>query len=489
MPQPPEPPDSNAREVAARIAHGHALARLGEWAQAASRYYAALEMAPGSAEAHFHLANTRAQMGDISGAIDSLHDTLAFAPDHVAARTNLGHLLRATGQPAAALEEYRRAMYLAPRDPAARYHVATALADLDRLEEAVVWFTQAAEAGHLPAFAALGTVQMQLGQPGAALRWFRLARQAGDSAASVRLGEGLSLLTMGDLQAGWDGYEARPVPSPFLGGRDAALRWNGSQRIAGRTLLVWAEQGLGDSIMFVRYVPLLRQRGARVILTVQAPLLALMDGLANQVVPEGSTVTFDLHCPLPSLPRAFATELETIPARVPYLQVDINRLKRWQARLGPSPRVGLVWAGNPDHGGDRQRSLVRADIAPLLAIPGIAWNVLQKELSADDEVALSEVPDLRVPGPGFGDFADTAAAIAGLDLVVTVDTSVAHLAGALGRPCWIMLPHAADFRWLRDRDDSPWYPSVRLFRQARRGDWPGVVAAVADALRDFAAGR
>jgi len=484
-----QPPDPTAREAAARLAHGHALSRLGDWAQAAERYYAALDIAPDSAEAYFHLANARAQMGDISGAIDSLNDALAFEPDHAAARTNLGHLLRAIGRTEAALDEFRRALFLAPRDPSGRFNVASVLADLDRLEEAVVWFTQAAEAGHLPAFTALGKAHLQLGQPGGALRWFRTARQAGDTSPTVRLGEGLSLLTMGELKSGWDGYEARPVPSPFLGGRDAALRWTGAQPIAGRTLLVWAEQGLGDSIMFARYLPLLRQRGARVILTVQAPLLALMADLADRVVAEGSTVTFDLHCPLPSLPRAFGTELSTIPARVPYLHADIERLKRWHARLGPRPRIGLVWAGNPDHAGDRHRSLTRADVAPLLALPGINWQVLQKEITADDEVVLSDLPTVQTPGPGFADLADTAACIAVLDLVVTVDTSVAHLAGAMGKPCWIMLPHAADFRWLRDRDDTPWYPSVRLFRQSRRGDWPGVIAVVATALTGFVGGK
>ena len=494
MPRPPitnssTGPDPAAREATALIAHGHALSRLGDWAQAAERYHAALDIAPDSAEAYFLLANARAQMGDIAGAIDSLHDTLAFEPDHPGARTNLGHFLRATGRAEVALEEYRRALYLTPREPSGRVNVANALADLDRLDEAVVWYTQAAEAGHLPAFAALGTAHLQLGQPGPALRWFRLARQGGDTSANVRFGEGLSLLTMGDLKSGWDGYEARPVPTPFLGGRDTALRWNGSQKISGRTLLVWAEQGLGDSIMFARYLPLLRQRGARVILTVQAPLLPLMADLADQVVPEGATVTFDLHCPLPSLPRAFGTELATIPARVPYLLTDIERLKRWHARLGKRPRIGLVWAGNPGHAGDRHRSLARADIAPLLAIPGINWQVLQKDLTAEDEVALSDLARVQTPGPGFTDFADTAACIAALDLVVTVDTSIAHLAGALGKPCWVMLPHAADFRWLRDRTDSPWYPSLRLFRQPRPTDWPSVIATIADALRGFVAER
>ena len=488
MSLPPSTPDSIAREVAARIAHGQSLARLGDWAQAAARYHSAIQLAPDAPDAYFHFATAQAQLGDLQGAIDALNSALAFAPDHMAARVNLGHLLRASGQAEAGLEEYRRALYLAPQDPTLRHHVGTTLAGLDRLEEALPWFTQAAERGHLPANAALGTTHLQLGQPDEALRWFRTARQKGDATSTARLGEGLSLLTMGELKPGWDGYEARPVPSPFLGGRDAALRWDGKRDIRGKKLLIWAEQGLGDSIMFARYVPLLRQRGARVMLTVQSPLLPLMADLPDQLVAEGSTVTFDLHCPLPSLPRAFGTDLSTIPANTPYLFANIERLKRWRPRLGPGPRIGLVWAGNPDHAGDRHRSVTRDHVMPLLALPGISWHILQKEVTADDEVALSELPnEIRVPGPGFADFADTAALVSGLDLVITVDTSVAHLAGALGKPCWIMLPHAADFRWLRDRTDSPWYPSIRLFRQSHRNDWPGVINAVGTALGEFLA--
>jgi len=489
MTRPPLDPNPILREAGARIAHGHALSRLGDWAQAAERFHAALDIAPDQPEAYFHLATAQAQMGDIGEAIDSLHSALAFEPNHGGARTNLGHLLRATGRNDAALDEYRRALYLAPQDPALRFHIAGTLAVADRMEEAIIWFTQAADAQHLPAFTALGTTHLQLGQPGDALRWFRMAHQAGDTSPNARLGEALSLLTLGHLKAGWDGYEARPAPSPFLGGRDSALRWTGAQAVRGKTLLVWAEQGLGDSIMFARYVPLLRQRGARVILTVQAPLLPLMADMAERVVAEGSTVTFDLHCPLPSLPRAFGTEMGNIPARTPYLFADIERLKRWRPRLGPAPRIGVVWAGNPDHAGDRQRSLTRDHVMKLLSIPGISWHVLQKEVTADDEVALSDLPRVHVPGPDFADFADTAAFLTGLDLVITVDTSVAHLAGALGKPCWIMLPHAADFRWLRDRDDSPWYPSVRLFRQSHRHDWPAVIAAVTTALQAFLAER
>ncbi len=489
MPTPPNPAadhptDHRAadhRAAAARADHGHALARLGEWEQAAARYREALALAPGAPESHVGLATALTRLGDRPGAIAALRDAVALAPDNAAARAALGNLLRAAGQPEAALEEFRRALYLRPHDPAARHNLGTALADLGRVEEALVWFSQAAEAGHVPALAALGATHLQTGDPAGALRWFRAARQASDGSGIVRLGEGLALLTLGDLRAGWTGYEARPTVTPFQV-QGTAPRWDGSQEVRGRTVLAWAEQGLGDSIMFARYLPLLRARGAQVVLLAQAPLHALLAPLADRVVAEGDSLTFDLHCPLPSLPRAFATTLATIPTRVPYLHPDATRAADWRARLGPHPRIGLAWAGNPDFARDRQRSLPLATLAPLLAIPALSWHILQKELRPGDADILASHPGLQMPGPGFADFADTAACVAGLDLVVTADTAVAHLAGALGRPCWIMLPHAADFRWLRDRDDSPWYPTVRLFRQPRPGDWPAVAAAIAAAL-------
>ena len=475
-------PADHDRAVAARVDHGNALFSLGEWAQAAARYREALALAPESADILFNLSNALARTGAVAEAIDGLQAALLRNPSHAGAHTNLGNLLRAEGRATAALEAYRRALFLRPHDPAARFNLGTVLADLDRLEEALVWFGQAAEAQppHRPALAALGIALLQLGRPDAALRWFRAARAAGDSTASTRLGEGLTLLTQGDLRAGWEGYEARPVTTPFTAaGR--APRWDGSQALSGRTLLVWAEQGLGDSIQFARYLPLLRARGARVVLLAQPTLHHLLAGLVDAVVAPGASLSFDLHCPLPSLPRAFGTELFSIPS--PNLAVDPVRAAMWRGRLGSAPRIGLVWAGNPDYAGDRQRSLPFAAVAPLLGMPSVSWHVLQKPVLPVDGAVLAGLAGVQVWGPGLTDFADTAALVAGLDLVIAADTAVAHLAGALARRCWIMLPHAADFRWLRDRADSPWYPTVRLFRQATRGDWAGVVASVGEALQ------
>ena len=261
-------------------------------------------------------------------------------------------------------------------------------------------------------------------------------------------------------------------------------RWHGSEPVQGRTLLLLSEQGLGDTLQACRYVPLLRARGARVVLQVQPPLLPLLHDLAADTlaVPGDKLPPFDAWCPLMSLPRAFATTPQTVPA-APYLAASPQRLRIWRGRLGPRRglRVGLAWAGNPDHPLDALRSLPQAALAPLLDIPGIEAHALQPEARPDDG---------RIrPHPEIADFADAAALATLMDVVVTVDTATAHLAGALGRQVWILLAHAPDFRWMLDRTDTPWYPSARLFRQTRPRDWSGVIDAAARALDAFGSRR
>jgi Flp pilus assembly protein TadD len=481
MPRKPADAADRLRDATARLEHGHALARLGQWPDAAARYREAVALAPDHATARLHLAEALTRTGGDAEALALLHGVVAQEPSLAEARLALGTALRTAGDAEAAVEEFRRAAYLAPRDPTARHNLGLALSDLDRLEEAVVWLGQAAQSGHLPALTALGTAHLNMGDAETALGCFRAALRAGDRSPLARLGEGLSLLTMGDLRAGWEGYESRPVGAPFHAS-GATQRWDGRQEIRGRTLLVWAEQGLGDSIMFARYLPLLRARGARVVLAAQEPLLALLAPLADDTVPEGATITFDMHCPLPGLPRAFGTGIASIPADIPYLHANP---RHWPTDLGPGLNAGLVWAGNPDHARDRHRSLPFAAVQPLLALPGITWHILQPKLPDTVAQQVRPLPNIRLPGPAFADFADTAACVAALDLVVTADTSVAHLAGAMGKPVWLMLALSADFRWMRGRDDSPWYPTARLFRQTRRGDWATVVLQIEAALPRF----
>jgi len=299
----------------------------------------------------------------------------------------------------------------------------------------------------------------------------------------------LSLLTSGDFQQGWEEYEWRwkckEFPSPA---RDFAQpQWDGCP-LEGRTLLLHTEQGHGDALQFIRYFPLVEQRGGKILIECYAELQRLFRTTAGrcQVVVRGQPLpAFDLHSPLLSLPRVFGTNLANIPNTVPYLRADPEDAGRWQRRLADDSalvKVGLAWAGRPTHTNDRNRSIKLARLAPLGQLPGVRFFSLQK-----GEVAA----EAKTPPPGMElvdwteelkDFAETAALIANLDLVVAVDTAVVHLAGAMGKPVWVLLPFGSDWRWLLERQDSPWYPSMRLFRQSRIGDWDSVIARVVEAL-------
>jgi len=261
----------------------------------------------------------------------------------------------------------------------------------------------------------------------------------------------------------------------------------GQVPVEGKTILLYHEQGLGDTLQFIRYAQPLSQAGARVVVQVQAPLVPLLRGVtgAERVISSTDQLpSFDLHCPLMSLPLAFGTTLETIPARTPYVSAPAERIAAWKERLGEAttPRVGIAWSGNPKHGNDRNRSIDLKALLPLLAL-GIEVVSVQKDVREADRAVLSAQPQIRDFGSELEDFADTAALVTLLDLVVSVDTAPAHLAGALGRPVWVLLPFSPDWRWLLDREDSPWYPTARLFRQTTFGDWNSVTRRLVAELR------
>jgi hypothetical protein len=252
-----------------------------------------------------------------------------------------------------------------------------------------------------------------------------------------------------------------------------------------------AEQGFGDALQFIRYAPMVAARGGRVILGVYpaiAPLLARMPGIAQVVDLGGMLPPFDLHCSLMSLPLVFGTDMDSIPATIPYLTVPADRLSRWRVRLGPRRglRVGVAWSGNPQHRDDARRSIPFATFSALLADrAGIAFHVVQTQLRDADRVALQDFPHVRNHADTLADFADAGALVSLMDVVISVDTAVVHLAGALGRPVWLLLAQLADWRWLLERDDSPWYPSVWLLRQPERGDWGSILAVVAERLEEM----
>jgi len=311
--------------------------------------------------------------------------------------------------------------------------------------------------------------------------------------AELHYNHAMLLLLAGDLKAGFREFEWRlsHASAKFRPRTFAVPRWRGEFR-DGRTLLIHAEQGLGDSLQFVRLVTEAAATGGPVVLQVQPPLLELLrDSLDVTVVSRDEPQPpFDLHVPLMSLPFELGTTMETIPAKVPYLEAAPAKVAKWRETLAAYAglKVGVVWAGNPGHRHDRLRSLPAGLVLPRLARSGVQLFSLQKEPRAEDRVVLEqlngEVVDLA---PSLASFADTAAVVSAMDLVISVDTAVAHLAAALGKPTWMLLPHSLDWRWLCAREDSPWYPTARLFRQTRPADWTSVLDRLPLELQRFAA--
>jgi len=302
----------------------------------------------------------------------------------------------------------------------------------------------------------------------------------------------LALLVRGDFAQGWGKYEWRRKCADIGCARPDIIQqqWHG-EPLEGRTILLHAEQGFGDTIQFMRYLPLVVQCGGRVIVECQSELQRLLKIMAPDIpiIARGQPLPdFDLQCPLLSVPKAMGTTLATIPAHVPYLRADAQDMQAWRNRLadhGHCMKVGLIWAGNPRHKNDRNRSMKLAHFAHLAQVQGVQFYNLQKGEAAAEAKTFPLGMALIDWTDELKDFADTAGLIANLDLVIAVDTAVAHLAGAMGKPVWTLLPFCPDWRWLRGREDSPWYPTMRLFRQPANGDWNSVMKRVAEALASF----
>jgi tetratricopeptide (TPR) repeat protein len=434
------------------------------------------------------------QQGRLAAAAARYQAVLADDPDNFAALHNLGIVRTRLGDPAAALGLIDRAIAREPASAEAQNSRGNALAALRRYEEAAAAFKRAValKPELAQAHNNLGNALVALGRLGEALEAYDRAIALRPDYADAQFSSGIVHLTLGNFEIGWRRAEWRrrkpdAEPPPL-----AEPPWLGEQDLAGKTILLRAEQGLGDTIQFARYVPRVAQRAARVLLEVQPPLVSLLRGIegAAAVFGQGEPLPhFDVHAMLMSLPLAFGTRPDTILADVPYLAPSPEHLAKWRPLLPRDGRrrLGLAWAGNPKHKNDRRRSMPLALLEPLLALAGVTFVVLQRELREGDAGLLERVPSLVLPGERLLDMSDTAALVQMVDLVITVDTAIAHLSGALARPVWVMLPHAPDWRWLLDRADSPWYPTARLFRQPVPDDWPSVVNAVMGALRRFLA--
>ena len=363
-----------------------------------------------------------------------------------------------------------------------------ALLDLNRLNEALASFDAAL--ARIPNYAAAlvnrGNALRSLHRAEEALASFERAIAIEPELAEAHWNKGLLCLSLGDFEAGWRGYEWRWRRDNAPSREFAQPQWRGED-LHGKTILLHAEQGFGDTIQFLRYVPMVAGLGAKIILELPdslVPLLDTIDGVVAIVSRDQAHPPFDLHCPLLSLAVTFGTTLATIPAPLPNLRAPAERIEKWRARLprNEAHRIGIVWSGKPTHNNDHNRSIALARLAPLLSMPGFKFISLQSEIRDADLPLLAKLPALLRLEEEIADFADTAAVIAELDLVIAVDTAVAHLAGSLGKPVWILLPYVLDWRWMLDREDSPWYPSARLFRQTVIGDWDSVIARLGQEL-------
>jgi tetratricopeptide (TPR) repeat protein len=476
-------------------AHGHlnlgnVLQAMGRLDEAIASFRHALDLDPALAEAHNNLGFALAGQGLPEPAMQSLKHALALRPDFPEALNNLGMILESAARPEEAIPCLERAVAVRPGYAEAHNNLGNALTAVGRLDEALRSYRRALDLR--PAYAEahnnLGQAWQDQGQVDAAIASFDAALALRPGLAQAQWNKALALLLNGDFAAGWPLFEARwEALGPRVARRhsDQPL-WLGESSLAGRTILLHHEQGLGDTVQMLRYVSPLTDLGARVVVEVPQTLAAIAATTAGspQIVVEDTPVPdFDFQCPFMSLPLALRTTLESIPGQVPYLHAPASVQAAWRARLGAKRcrRVGLAWSGAAGHRNDRQRSLPAPLLAPLLDLD-IEFHSLQKEYRAGG---------VHLPGPcakvsdwaaQLDDLAETAGLIAQLDLVITVDTAVAHLAGALGKPVWLLLPFAPDYRWLLDRTDSPWYPTMRLFRQHSAGDWEGVISRVVAAL-------
>ncbi|MEZ2238967.1 tetratricopeptide repeat protein [Microcoleus sp.] len=483
--------------VQARINLGFLQQEKGELDAAIPHYREAWKLDQNIPQTAYNLAKIFEEKGQAQEAIEHYQKALAVQPDFVPALINLAVALQENGELLEAVNLYRRALEVQPHSWEALNNLGTVLQEQGNLEDALEYYHKALELipDFVEAINNLGRTFLEKGAVEDAIACYRRVISLNPEHASARLNLSLALLLVGDLENGLAEYEWRwkiqgfhTSHSGFLTGPDDTISareyrpfWDGSD-LQGKTILLHAEQGLGDSIQFVRYAAIVKNKGGRVIVGCYAQLhrlFATVDGIDLLIVKGEPIPEFDVQAPMLSLPYILGTTKSTIPANTPYLTPPADC--QFALLPGRKFKVGIVWAGNPKHRKNMQRSCSLSAFLPLLEVSGVSFYSLQKELSQADRALLHQTSIVDL-SPHLGDFADTAAAIAQLDLVITVDTAVAHLAGALGKPVWILLAFSPDWRWLLEREDSPWYPTARLFRQSIRGDWEDVFGRVVQAL-------
>ncbi|HEV3142481.1 MAG TPA: DUF6165 family protein [Gemmataceae bacterium] len=438
---------------------GVILARLKRWDEAAGHFQQLVRMRPDRYDGHAHLGAVLREQGKLEESADRLRQAVRLNPENANTRSSLGLTLQMLGQLPEAEEHLRYAIQLDPQHADAHNNLGVALAQMNRFEEAI------AEYGK--------------------------ALQIIPDNAIFRRNRSLAWLTIGDFNQGWPEFECRWKCPGFVERPFKQPRWKG-EPLQGKTVLIHAEQGMGDTLQWIRYAPMLKTQGATVVVEVPDALVRLVsraEGVDRAVPSSEALPPFDVHIPTGSLPGAFQTNLQTIPKNVPYLTAEPERVQFWHSQLANLPdfKIGIAWQGNPKQGGDRLRSIPLLHFAPLARLPGVRLLSLQKEHGAEQLRELADalpIVDLarRLDLSG-GAFLDTAAVMMNLDLVISCDTAIGHLAGALGVPVWLALAAAPDWRWFQDREDTPWYPTMRLFRQSKLGRWDDVFERMADEVR------
>jgi tetratricopeptide (TPR) repeat protein len=477
---------------------GVVLAILCKWDDAISAFRQAVQHRKKYVEALNNLGSALMEKGEFQEAVAAFRQSIDAEPQSPAAYKHLGGALLKLGRPAESIENYQQALARQPDSAEILNLLAVAYTANAQLPQAIDACRKALAIS--PDFAdghnTLGTVLHKIGDLNGAIAEHEKALAIKPGYPPAILNLSLIHLLQGDFEKGWREYEYRWkviktfIPDPPF----AQMMWDGSD-LKGKRILLHPEGGYGDTIQFVRYAPLVAQRGGQVVIGCVSELFRLLqtlDGVAELHLAGPDLPAFDVHCPLLSLPRVLGTTPQTVPANVPYLHADSQLSRRFQMSLpdvGKKLKVGLVWAGRPEFDNDHNRSIALKKLSPLAKIPGVWFCSLQKGEAGQQIRTLGDGFDVVDWTADLHDFADTAAMIDNLDLIISVDTAMAHLSGAMGKRVWVLLPFVPDWRWILNRNDTPWYPTMRLFRQERAGDWETPIAKMADALRELAGSR
>jgi tetratricopeptide (TPR) repeat protein/cellulose synthase/poly-beta-1,6-N-acetylglucosamine synthase-like glycosyltransferase/serine acetyltransferase len=488
--------EEQSRRAQKYFAEGNSLMKKGDFAQSVKAFQAAIDLSPHNAQGCFlNMGYALKQQGKIDEAIQIYEKAVAMQPDYADAYCNLGNAYKEKGELERAVGCYEKALAVNPADEDSLYNLGNIFRELGKFDEAIESYRKAVKIkkDHLDARNNLCVVLKEKGSLGEAEKCCRKLIKMAPDYPDARWNLALIQLLSGRFEEGWKGYEWRWKKPDFAEAQRGFPQplWTGSN-IDGKTILIHAEQGYGDVIQFIRYAPMIAERGTRVMVECQhglKSLIATVEGVSKVFARGEALPDFDVHCPILSLPGAFATTLETIPATIPYIAADLSVFNRWREKIQADStanlKVGIAWAGSPGHKNDKNRSCPFDRLLPLFSLKNVTFYSLQINDGGHSPTAGTDMDNLVDHTGEIHDFLDTAGFIQNLDLVLSVDTAVAHLAGALGKEVWVLLPFAPDWRWMREIKDSPWYPTMKLFRQDRFGNWQGVIEQVRNELENL----